>query len=485
MDDMQSSGGETDAGTLELAHDLLASGLPLEGEEWESNWESVYQKLFTEDKIPDMLALAWKLVDPDWYEELVDYMGEEVPEWFDVCSLHALRGLIFTRQTQHLPDILCLMEEAFDDYDLSPEWNMLAESYGAEAVPYLAAFSKNEEVSIFARAESLYALAHSVSTLPPDHEARTRTVTFLRDVLQEAFNAATSKQSKHRRPLDDAQMLYNTYAANALWSLDGESSQAWIDQCQEVDLLDDGMLYEPLHGYGENREFDFDGDDDEEEDDEEEDDEEEDDEEQADKNVAVGSFAPWIERYLQERLGGHLTREEDQILMLFAEVCEQHFGESIETVNRNIVQEMLFDAYPAHVPMFPEDAPLMVQVLKEFWSFVAKEIPLSHADEIIAFLSDQKNLVRLKVELGDTSNWNMSKSIFMAGTSLGYDMNSVEGFQALAKTMSESFRSDSPHEMVEPPRARLPEFQEDRPTYNREERKKILEQKLSKNKKRR
>jgi hypothetical protein len=154
---------------------------------------------------------------------------------------------------------------------------------------------------------------------------------------------------------------------------------------------------------------------------------------------------------------------------------------------------MFFEAIPAHIPLLAKDAPFLVEIFRDFWSFVADEIPHRHTDEIIAFLSEPKNLIRLKVELDNPRKWDVSKTLIMTANSMGVDLESKEGLEAFAEALTERFsrplvRTGISREnitIIPPSDDPIPSIVEARPTYSKEERQKILNQKLGKNKKRR
>lgn len=479
MDDKRLSESEPNAGVLALAHKLLLTNLPLEGKAWEENWESVYEELFVERNFQDMLALAWKLADPDWYEELLDYEGHELPDDFYECSIHALRGVILTRDTSYLPDILCLLEAVFSDFNLADEWELMALVYGEEAVPYLAAFSRNEYVSGFVRAESLDALAHAVDSLPYTDTTREEVVTFLRDFLEDAYRNALDNHNPAQLPNDEQRLLI-TYAANAIWSLDGEDSQVWIDRCREQNLIDESYLYQPLHGYEESEEV-------------ADEDIDSSEEEGRELSEETKSFHPWIEIYAEKHLENSLENREACLLYIFAEVCGEDIGIPIESVDVDRVKMVLFEAYVQEAPLLPGDADLTIESLARFWTLIRDRIDHRYASKIVDFLNKQSTLLRFERALGNYRKWSPAKLMLLTSRTMGFDLSDEEGVAAFTNALTQAANGEGDWEfsdMFDKSDDEKPRTVENRvaismpsPPYTKEDRKKILQQKLNKNKK--
>lgn len=73
-----------------------------------------------------------------------------------------------------------------------------------------------------------------------------------------------------------------------------------------------------------------------------------------------------------------------------------------------------------------------------------REYSAEHADACSAVLGQDAEVV-LERELSDPSNFGMAKSLFMAGSEMGFDMSSQEGVDRYAHLNATVARMAMPH----------------------------------------
>jgi hypothetical protein len=88
--------------------------------------------------------------------------------------------------------------------------------------------------------------------------------------------------------------------------------------------------------------------------------------------------------------------------------------------------EVVFRVIPRKVSTPAESAPEIVEELRFFFSFLARQYGLKAASRIVAGL-DNRAVLRLKDALGNPRNFGMAKSFFMQGEQLGFDMTGETG----------------------------------------------------------
>lgn len=95
----------------------------------------------------------------------------------------------------------------------------------------------------------------------------------------------------------------------------------------------------------------------------------------------------------------------------------------IKLVDQN---EILFDIIPRKVIMEPVDAGKLIAEVRAFWLFLVRQYGIVSAQKLAVALDDRA-VDRLTKELGDSSNFSMSKSLATMAKAQGYDItNPVE-----------------------------------------------------------
>jgi hypothetical protein len=85
------------------------------------------------------------------------------------------------------------------------------------------------------------------------------------------------------------------------------------------------------------------------------------------------------------------------------------------------VEEIVFGIFPEKVSTPATEAPHIINELRAFWQFLAREYHLENASECLKLFTEEA-IDELSEELADPMNYGMAKSMVMEGLAQGYDM---------------------------------------------------------------
>jgi hypothetical protein len=85
------------------------------------------------------------------------------------------------------------------------------------------------------------------------------------------------------------------------------------------------------------------------------------------------------------------------------------------------VEEVIFDIFPEKVSTPATEAPHIINELRAFWQFLAREYQLGNASECLDIFTDEA-IAELTDSLGNPLNYGMAKSMVMEGLAQGVDM---------------------------------------------------------------
>jgi hypothetical protein len=91
--------------------------------------------------------------------------------------------------------------------------------------------------------------------------------------------------------------------------------------------------------------------------------------------------------------------------------------------------EILFDLLPEKESVSADAATAIIEELRAFWSFLAREFKLSNADDILAELNQDAE-EELHDLLDDPDNFGIEKSLMAMAQTAGFDMSTQEGVNA-------------------------------------------------------
>lgn len=99
-------------------------------------------------------------------------------------------------------------------------------------------------------------------------------------------------------------------------------------------------------------------------------------------------------------------------------------------VRQSDVRNVLYQVFPHHILVKPDEAAQIVAELRAFWEFLKRKYELQSADKVLKVLNEKNIVKRLKRELSDTSKYGMAKTILMPGIEAGLDVTDEVAMQA-------------------------------------------------------
>lgn len=122
---------------------------------------------------------------------------------------------------------------------------------------------------------------------------------------------------------------------------------------------------------------------------------------------------------------------------LVTDYAASYFGATIPTLTPAQVREIIFEIIPAKVSIGPELARALIEENRAFFAFLKREFGLKAADRCLRVIAGADAVEKLEAAMSDPRNFGMAKSMFMAASGAGFDMDTEEGFAAFARAMQE------------------------------------------------
>jgi hypothetical protein len=117
-------------------------------------------------------------------------------------------------------------------------------------------------------------------------------------------------------------------------------------------------------------------------------------------------------------------------------------GEIVDQMTIASVEDFVFDYTVRKVSTEPEKAAWIVFELTKFWEYLDRVFELPDAKSIIQWLKTDGMVESLEEDLSDPQNYDMAKSLVMAGKNAGYDMTSQEGIAEFMAAYNRSLASN-------------------------------------------
>jgi hypothetical protein len=111
------------------------------------------------------------------------------------------------------------------------------------------------------------------------------------------------------------------------------------------------------------------------------------------------------------------------------DLAASYLGQTIATLQASDLREVLFELFPRKVSIEASRARWIVEEMRALYTFLKREFGLPQADSCLRVLGGDA-VGKLEAALSDSSNFGMAKSLFMAGSDAGFDMQSPEGIEA-------------------------------------------------------
>jgi len=104
------------------------------------------------------------------------------------------------------------------------------------------------------------------------------------------------------------------------------------------------------------------------------------------------------------------------------------------------LQELLFDLVPRKISAPAEDAPEIIQEMRQFWTFLGRAFHLENALACLKILDDTA-VHRLSKEMSDPANFGFAKAFVMGGMERGFDMSKQEDLDEWMLTYNQEMMS--------------------------------------------
>lgn len=125
---------------------------------------------------------------------------------------------------------------------------------------------------------------------------------------------------------------------------------------------------------------------------------------------------------------------EVQFCRVVIDLAASHFGAAITTLGASELRQLVFEIIPSKVSVDASAARGIIEEMRAFYGFLARELALAQADACRRVLGGDA-VARLEAAMSDTSKFGMAKAIVMAGREAGFDVDSKAGLEAWMRTV--------------------------------------------------
>ncbi|MEI8379991.1 MAG: DUF1186 domain-containing protein [Planctomycetota bacterium] len=424
---------------VKLIHRLLEAECPSEGDAWtrrDGYYASTCQ--LSQGDVPGLIDIArsWTIPDSelDAFDLDVDDLDVDSDRFLllPVTAWRALRELKAEAAVEPLINILCVLDDEFDDW-AQEELPYVFGAIGEATLEPLTQVAKDEAKPDFIRSIAVHGLRRLIQYYP---DTRARIVPSLLKLMSEAasekiqFNLTLLDVLVDLHVVEAAEPIERAFAGNLLdvgylgdWetvrqklgveglglkmpenppnSIEDFRKSMGIGIFSKRPLFDDGDVdTEARQAYHE-RSFD------------------------AFPQSTEGQQA--IDRYGSIEWFGSLL-----------EFGVTHLGESVDLMTCESVKEFVLDYLPRKASTDSTEAGAIIGELALFWRYLDRVYKLPDAKSVVDWLEAKNLVAQLEAELSDSSNFGMAKSLVMMGRNAGYDMTSEAGMASFIRAYNQS-----------------------------------------------
>jgi hypothetical protein len=459
-----------------LERRLRKAGIPRAFTAWFDFKEFSYVQTcdLTSDDIPELIKVALRWCDDEWFERLdAAELDEETYDIYVHLPIHAWRSLAELKADDCADPLLSILNELArieDEWSLQDFPNVLG-SLGPTVIPSLINFADQTSNDVKARivvVESLAKIADAdrdgknvtckqivekfhawlIEVISNPVQFESNLDAYDADSIQ--FNTAVLDGLLHLKSIESAELIEHAFSANQLdVGLAGDWSA--VKQILNAKGLGLEMPDEPVNsmvvlrarmGFGifSDRPLMEDG-------------EPNDEALEEYYENAIAHFAASDEgKEVAERFGSVGW------VATFLEYGASYFGETVDTLRCNDAREIVFDIIPRKVSTEAESADEIIFELRKFWEFVDRVHHCPEAKKIVQ-LFDNKSIKKLRSALSNPENFGMAKSLFMSGSQAGFDMTTQEGLDefmmAYNASIAKQHETAGRIDLAEPPMQRI------------------------------
>ena len=129
---------------------------------------------------------------------------------------------------------------------------------------------------------------------------------------------------------------------------------------------------------------------------------------------------------------------------MLLEYADEARAARASTISADVLEEVLFEAFPRAVSCDASAAKVIITELRAFFTYLERELGFENAAECLDVLGADAEEA-LRDVLSDPGNFGVAKSFVMAGKQAGYDMTTQEGMEAWMLRSSALTAAAAPH----------------------------------------
>lgn len=423
---------------LPLIDRLCEAGNPRNLNDWESrDGYYVAASRISAADVPDLIDIVRKWNDPDWPSAGGPQVDPDKAELLPVTAWRTLADLKAEVAVAPLVDILCELDDEFDDWACE-ELPHVFGKIGQASIEPLTRVATNDDVQDFIRSiavRGLRCVAHY------HRYTRDRIVAGLTELMANAvdghvdFYSTLLMELVELHAVEAAEPIERAFAANFLdvammgnWEavrqkleVEGlglkmpdnpHNSIAQLQRRTGIGIFSD----RPIFGIGK---IDHDA-------------------EQAYYERAYNTFSKSSEA--QQVVERHGNLGWFQTLLEFG---LNYLGETVDEMTPGSVKEFVLDYVPRKISTEADAAAEIICELALFWQYLGRVYNLPAAKAVVDWLRTDGLVARLEADLSDPSNFGMAKSLFVLGKDAGFDMTTEAGVAEFVMAYNQSLLADN------------------------------------------
>lgn len=174
-----------------------------------------------------------------------------------------------------------------------------------------------------------------------------------------------------------------------------------------------------------------------------------------------------------------LSEEDPNWPSTLLEIAASYLGVSFLNISLNDVNEVLYEIFPRKVSTTADSAAQIIDQLHGFFKFIDRVFETKEAKKIANSLTGDA-ADRLQVELADSSNFGMAKSMWAQGSAAGFDMTRENDVSQFIELYNRSLNPDHAGD----PGVSMTMTPDEKRVFNKKRKKQLAKKQQKKKKKR-